>query len=80
MGRFVDDFLLFFFVFNYPMESPQESCEKLGKYKEKLVISLQNLRKGSLPMRNSWKCGRPKEKNLTMREARVGGLSPAGVL
>lgn len=51
MGRSVEKgfpFLIFVIVFNYPVESTQESCEKLTRhfYKEKELTALLQLGEG----------------------------------
>lgn len=77
MGRSMEKgfpFLIFVCVFNYPVESTQESCENLTRhfYKEKELTALLQLGEGSLPVWNSWKCGRPKEKALWWERPQLG--------
>lgn len=78
-----EDFMFFkFFVFNCPVESIQESCEKLAEhfYKEGQLAVLLQLEEGRSANVKFLEMEQTKGKSLMVKEAGVGGLIQAGSL
>lgn len=69
-------FLIFICVFNYPVESTQESCENLTRrfYKEKKLTALLQLGEGKSASVKFLEMWQTKGKSLMVRETPTGSL------